>query len=369
VPHRPRSAHPRWLVAVLVVTIGLSAGCATTITWTPTPVPLAPGRTGGALERVSCASADFCLAVSAPVTGGSFVERWDGEAWTPVDDPAVTSMARWPADVSCPAVGTCVVVGVLSEPGGGGLAGIVRLDATGWHAAELDDPPAVPLTSVSCATPDACLAVGNGAALRWDGVAWTEIPAPAAAFAYTENRVACVAPDACFALSFLFGPVSRDRILRWDGSSWTIEYDYVLDGLVAVEDVACSTPDRCVAVGLKWSSTPTPTGYAPALLERRGTTWHEVGIPAIDVRGLSAVACAPGGTCVAVGGDADVFSTSPAAAALVSRRPGSWSVGTNPPPELGLVALSCVAGSCMAVGRQVPPGAPEPSPTAARLSL
>jgi hypothetical protein len=106
-------------------------------------------------QDVSCASAGACTAVGSgdSLSGGGFVEQWNGSAWTadanPVPDPLYA--------VSCPQANSCIATGGNTAPAA------YAWDGSSWTA----QPVPVPVTtgygklaSVSCDAPADCTAVG-----------------------------------------------------------------------------------------------------------------------------------------------------------------------------------------------------------------
>src|SRR5215831_5811945 len=145
------------------------------------------------LIGVACTSATGCLAVgySSPnlfsnQSPATLAERWNGNTWSIQPTPS-------PADggnltgVSCPSRSSCLAVGGHANPfteiPPGTLA--ERWNGTTWRIQRTPNPPGGGwfLTSVSCASPSACTAVGGRLvppgkpsrtlAERWNGHTWT----------------------------------------------------------------------------------------------------------------------------------------------------------------------------------------------------
>ena len=91
------------------------------------------------------------------------------------------------------------------------------------------------MNAVSCTSPVACTAVGNGVS-RWDGRRWSIQPAPIGAD--TLDGVSCTSTDACTAVG--------SGVYAWSGHRWSsvrIAFAGELTG------VSCPSHALCVAVG------------------------------------------------------------------------------------------------------------------------
>jgi hypothetical protein len=97
-------------------------------TWSIQPTPN-PTRYRGALDGVSCTSADACTAVGSSITA-TLAERWDGTGWSIQSTPKPSGAAGETvlSNVSCPTVSACTAVGFYTNtfvvyvrwPSGGG---------------------------------------------------------------------------------------------------------------------------------------------------------------------------------------------------------------------------------------------------------
>jgi hypothetical protein len=111
----------------------------------------------GQLTGVSCASSTRCVAVDA--YGNALV--LDGARWVSLP----VGSGRPLTGVSCPSVSFCALAGA---------AGVVTLTGTVFSGGGWLDAVPGGLTSVSCASARACLAVGeSGDMIRWNGARWS----------------------------------------------------------------------------------------------------------------------------------------------------------------------------------------------------
>jgi hypothetical protein len=105
------------------------------------------------LTAISCASVHACLAVN----GGADAQRWNGHTWSFIQFPDARSLFL--GAVSCPTTATCVLAG--TEKG--------RVSVWRWHAGRMTSESVpnprravfVSVTGISCASTNACVAVGT----------------------------------------------------------------------------------------------------------------------------------------------------------------------------------------------------------------
>jgi hypothetical protein len=189
-------------------------------------------------EGVSCASSRACTAVGhsdvprldgGPSPPQQLAERWNGVRWAIQTTPSVAENTDL-TGVSCPSRRLCTAVGIWSS-----LEGPPELFAERWNGvrwASQDTPtPAdaagVNISGVSCASNDACTAVGQqvgpGAlfADRWNGASWAIQSPPSPAGTSTSDGtlsgVSCASPSACTAVG------SGADAEQWNGVTWSIQ--------------------------------------------------------------------------------------------------------------------------------------------------
>jgi hypothetical protein len=140
----------------------------------------------GQLTGVSCASASACVAVDAH--GNALV--LDGARWFPVPVGA----GRPLTGVSCPSPSFCALSGV---------AGAYTLVGDAANGGGLRTLVAGGLTSVSCASARACVAVGgSGDVVRWNGGVRWSAPVIADRDGGGLTGVSCPRSGACTAVDF-----------------------------------------------------------------------------------------------------------------------------------------------------------------------
>jgi hypothetical protein len=360
----------RTFVAALCVAVAAPAAAAAQSPWSPVSSPVPAGGYVN-LHGVSCATAGFCMAVGTNDFSHTWAQRWDGTAWSAVPIPDSSNQLH---DVSCSSPQWCVAVGqAFDNP----VQGLIRhWDGSAWT--DVPTPPVadvadlVVLSGVSCAAPNACVAVGRwedqvsprGAtrqslAMHWDGSSWEIEPVATvptdqvAADALTD--VSCPSADACFAVgSISSGAVATPLVERWDGTRWTPHPATPPAGGIwsGVTGVSCASAAFCIAVG----SYGDAAGGGGTLVITGGLgPW--VSVPTPDLGGVSSsleeVSCAGVTACVAVGHTTDAEFVD---RTLAQRWDGVRLV-TEPTPnpenarDSLLTGVSCpAADGCHAVG-------------------
>src|ERR1700722_6320196 len=186
------------VLSVVASLPGADAGASSAISWSIVPSPPTPPTENNYLIGVSCTSSTFCAAV------GTQNEMWNGAAWSAV-------------------------------PG---------------------TPAGAEVNGVSCSSPSACIAVGNGGSESWNGSTWSLISIGLAGTSSTLNAVSCSGPSACtavgnFAPNISCGPfppcgqVYQETLIEsWNGSVWSIVPSPNAPSFLANEltSVSCTDP-------------------------------------------------------------------------------------------------------------------------------
>ncbi len=237
--------------------------------WSSLPTPMIAGADNVQLNGVWCASATWCIAVGGSqitgVNGLPLTEVWNGSGWKIVPAPTLPGAATTTlTSISCTSITACVAVG-SARPAGVGVqsALIERWDGSNWTIQSTPSPPATTLTSVSCPSTTTCVAVG-----------------------YTD-------PDSNI-------QDAAARVEGWDGSSWTIQ-NTPSPPVAALSGVSCTSATSCEAVGSAGSSTTTLAE------DWHGSSWTVQSMPTLSTWGdaLSAVSCTSTTACQAVGSGID----------------------------------------------------------------
>jgi hypothetical protein len=259
------------------------------------------------------------------------------------------------------------------------LCGAAR-GTVGISPANAAPPTYTALNGVSCTSATACVAVGSTArggdgpstlsfaplAEMWDGSSWSVVPTPTPPhFTGSQLRaVSCASANACVAVGFsLLGDERRTRKMtafaeRWDGLKWTLLTLAKVSKAKFTQllGVSCTAATSCTAVG---------NNAAESLVERwNGHTWLVQPTPhprtsVYRFTFLNGISCPSSNACVAVGESDTGLALSHAYntyRSLAERWDGRrWSIeGTRRPQsanEAFLEGVSCVAiNTCTAAG-------------------
>jgi hypothetical protein len=321
----------------------------------------------------------------APLTGGVPAATADvgvpfhGWRIQPSPNPEGAAASNLTA-VSCPGDGTCTAVGEFSD---GSINHTLALhwDGSEWTIQPTPDPKGVVfalLSSVSCAGPGECMAVGfsissnyhvRPLAERLSGSTWSiEATAKQSNASWAElTGVSCVAPDDCRAVGGAIGcgvdAQERPLAEHWDGAAWTVERvpnPHAENGS-ALDAVACTSATACEAVG---SYVFADVDEAVLAFGWDGSTWTEqdesdpVGS---EVAEQHAISCAGLDACTATGSWTKIATMT-----LAERWDGGgWSIEQPRNPDgFDLASLSGVScpetTACTSVGSWSP--SPNDSP-------
>ncbi|MGE5336035.1 MAG: hypothetical protein ACM3JL_01265, partial [Nitrososphaerota archaeon] len=278
---------------------------------------------------ISCLQPDSCVAVGDYWRLGSYhtavtlAEKWNGEVWT-----------------------------VMSTPNPPGL------EEGYLHGRKAR------LTSVSCSSAGACMAVGwfRGTSEMvapisevWNGGEWelTSVPTPIGGNEAQLLGVTCASATGCEAVGQYVDSGGEQKALveGWSGTQWVTQAMSAPAESTqsSLSGVSCSAVTACTAVG----SYRDASGLTRPLVERwNGVTWSEQTpwSPAQASAGLDGVSCVGPGNCTAVG---DYQSGVPYVPLAEHWNGTSWSKESTARSEQEgiLTAVDCLpAGYCTASG-------------------
>jgi hypothetical protein len=306
------------------------------------------------LNSIACTAANSCVAVGNTQGGdGILIDAWNGAKWS-----TESSSAPSGADVSslqgvaCPAVATCVAVGYEHDATDDTDSPLVETsDGTTWSTQAVPSPASgsSELASVSCSSPEACVAVGydeNGNSLTtltevWNGVSWSiEVaPSPSGTSA-TFNSVSCSSSTACTAVGS-YDNASEDFVTlaeQWNGTKWVLQTTPNPAGadLAILNGVSCLSASSCMAVG--------GNGSDPLAEWWNGTKWTIQKVSSSASSSLNGIDCTSSTACTVVGSDVGEWNGA------------TWKFQSNATPPGATEALSsgvsCVTAlACTAVGQ------------------
>jgi hypothetical protein len=334
--------------------------------WAVLPSANPPG--GGRLSAVACATNINCVAVGATTatSPATLVEAWDGTAWKLLRsrNPAGAADSEL-TGVSCSFGRACLAVGfsipkhsdtpaALTERSGGDTWSVV---ANPDQSATSGDRSA--LNGITCISETVCFAVGwhgpnpTPRVMRWNSKSWSVV-AIADLNPFTDEQltsISCTSSTACIAVGASF---YGTLIEQWNGTTWT---ELPIGGTAShLDDVSCPGATTCFAVGGSSPSFPYFGDDAGLVEQWNGTTWKIVASPDRASPGgfvyLASVSCPSTTACFAVG----AFGKRPNSRILIERWDGTrWTrVSGAEPSGIGaasLVSVSCPSlTSCVAVG-------------------
>ena len=307
----------------------------------PTPDPTVPVPV--TLNGVACTSLGACLLVgsqqttpdiSRPLAETSNDFRWSMTAPLPGGQggPPVSVDGSLHA-ASCPTASFCAALSGLPLSNYAGNSGSSPFAWDGSRWTQLGGPPGpgVTLSSVSCSSSTSCVSVGYNDpntnelvtpyAQEWDGHAWSTVqPAlPAGTSLGWLNDVSCPSARECLAVgqagtgTWANETSGTPLIEVWNGSVWSVaEQPGQPAREASLDAVSCWTTEGCTAVGANVTCDYAfcrPTGAAIA------ESWNGAAVtvepappPTMAGKALTAISCASGTACTAVGPGAPIVT-------------------------------------------------------------
>ena len=214
----------------------------------------APGETLGliGLTSVSCASADFCVAVDA--LGRSLT--FNGRTWTH-PTPIGTSVVDVPngrlaaiAAVACPTTQFCAAV---SASGDAQVSNDPRHHRISRLVSSADTASAYngrfpALSGVSCTRQEWCVAISyTGSAFVLEGSSWKNLGLIDSALAPPSSPpVVGATPIACPAAAWCVALDAAGHAVTFNGSAWSSPS--TVEANVGFQSLSCASPSFCVAI-------------------------------------------------------------------------------------------------------------------------
>lgn len=301
--------------------------------WTFRATPSPAGTSNSALESISCVSPTSCMGVGhreipsrglsgTASEGAPLAAAWDGTTWHvfPLQAPPAARDSALHG-VAC-AERMCVAVGDGESRAGKELTFSEIWDGSTWRLVITPNPTGADdsfLRSVTCASPDSCVAVGRfeyevrevsvrsaGLIERWDGRRWKleRAPDPARARGSALQGVDCSSAHACTAVGWkqLPGGAYAPLVVGWTGTGWAVQQVPPFGGSPDTElnAIACVREDACTAVGF----TQERAGAVMLGLRWDGSTWETQRMPSVPGAAdaaLNGIDCPTQTACVAVG--------------------------------------------------------------------
>jgi hypothetical protein len=382
------------LVAVGVVAGPVGQASAAGVTWAGAGVTL-PSNAGpgnvSELDATECPAPGNCVAIGDyqinPAVEAGLIEIQHGGSWTATEAPLPAGVGSSPVvdllNISCPTVGSCVVVGFYRGTDDEEQGLVLTQQGNSWNALTVPLPADAAtgsvMFSVSCAVPGSCAATGiyddtsdhvQGVLLVEQNGSWraTQAPLPEAAAADSTVElisVSCAGPASCVAVGiYENGGGEVGLIERLSGGTWepASAVSPIAGSESALEDVSCASATFCTAVG---ADAVGPDEKAIANIITPGAvTAASVPLPANagsngseDESALLGVSCPTATYCAAVGAYDTTTVGSGLAPLVETYSGGSWApaapsgVSLDPSDESVLYGVSCSwPGSCTGAG-------------------
>jgi hypothetical protein len=225
--------------------------------------------------------------------------RWNGASWSIVSSPNPDPNRNRLLSVAAVSAGDVWAVGVQGGATGPNWASLIlHWDGTSWTAVpapSLGSPGTSELRGVAYSAANDGWAVGAYSSpatgwwnqpliLRWNGSAWSSVPAPAFGSTSELNAVAVISPNDVWAVGRALENNWKTLILHWDGATWSRVPSPNLGsvgnalfgvGGLAANDVwavgSANNGGSTLALhwnGTTWSLVPSPNGTARAGINR-----------------------------------------------------------------------------------------------------
>ncbi len=282
----------------------------------------------GNLYGVAAISPDDAWAVGS-LNSASLTMHWDGEDWTAVSTPNVSTTVELLFDVAAISSDDVWAVGRIGNDMPG-AALILHWDGTSWASVQTDSPASpdnypTTLYSVDALSADDIWAVGTREAItpvthplimHYTGGQWTQIAITedfgdlSSVEAISTNDVWVVGTDWDSSVAH-----TVSRTLHWDGQTWSVIPSPDPPGTYGcgLSGVSAESSDRIWAVGQCFTSTD-PYSSATLVMLWDGSQWSIVDSPSVNgaqYNRLNSVAVAQPGDILAVGysGSTGAYST------------------------------------------------------------
>ena len=363
--------------ALTAISLVSGSAVADTAGWSVQPSPNPAGTTDAQLAAVACATPVICMSVGDYSGSNGYLtlaERWDGTNWTiqPMPNPPGAKNSIL-AGLSCAGPRWCTAVGYSFT-----ARSVQTALAEAWNGRTWTIQPTPPpagnggagLDSVSCMSPDSCMAVGAFAkpglsaqsqplAEYWNGSTWSIVPTPNP---QAENGsslvgISCTAASACTAGGdYDYADIAQSIFaLRWNGTKWVMQRQPTPIGPNFNSDnaVSCTAASSCTTVGLLTNGGNQAETLAETWNGVRWTIQHTPNPAGNNGAALQGLSCARSSECTSVGyWSTHSNSNNTLAESLDGTR---WTVQPTPNPAGAvmsqLAGVSCLpTGACMAVG-------------------
>jgi hypothetical protein len=197
----------------------------------------------------------------------TLAESWNGTAWSIKETtPPTGAKSSSLLGVSCTSSSACTAVGHYVNSSSVEVTLAESWNGTAWSIKETTPPTGAKsssLSGVSCASATACTAVGryvNSSSVEvtlaesWNGTAWSikESPNPTGAKSSSLSGVSCASAEACTAVGHYVnsGGVEVTLAEVWASAKWAVQETPNPEAKSAgLAGVSCHTAETCIATG------------------------------------------------------------------------------------------------------------------------
>jgi hypothetical protein len=213
--------------------------------WTVRAIRKLHGTTYSSLSGISCLSAKRCIAVGDYQVNNSsksktLVERWNGTSWSIIKTPNRKDGVNGDdlSGVSCSSKNSCIAIGSSSRTSAGNRTLVEQWNGKAWTIEASPNPKTAvgdSLQAVSCSSAHRCMAVGGFSgtstgsrplAERWNGRTWTikALLAPSGDSYAVLAGVSCASPNACLAVGTGSDGGQAETAVdeTWNGTKWRL---------------------------------------------------------------------------------------------------------------------------------------------------
>ena len=266
----------------------------------PSPTINSQGESMGSSAGLSCASPQFCVAVSLDPYAPE-IEDWNGDDWQIMTSPTPPEEYGWLGSVTCPSSTFCMAIGGYVDDSNSEEPLMEEWNGNDWAIV----PNAPSLGSVSCTSATFCMAAGGSGFEEWDGSVWTAL---VGSYNGTggPGTISCVSASFCAAVgddyATIAGAPSYTLYYVWDGSSWSGSETPSLGTEQALYALSCTSPTFCMTDGFYYPSSEQDA--LPLAEEWNGSGWSLASPPdtsSADQDYIFGVSCADQSFCMATG--------------------------------------------------------------------
>ncbi len=244
----------------------------------------------GGLSEVSCAPANFCMAVGKS-SASKTSYRWTHSGWRefPIPLPSPVVPAPSPSSISnqsdgwmsisCLASSFCMAAGSDNDQVVTGTSEVEKSATTfmEWNGSTWGHAQSfqgVDIDNVSCSTSKFCVAVGSASAV-WNGAHWRRVTVPGQTANPTTTAsytsISCVAGSTCVAIG---SSASRSAVIKWSGNAWHVLAAPTYSSALYLYQIDCHSASLC----LTFDDIPGNQHERAVVSEWNGSRWSSAAV-------------------------------------------------------------------------------------------